>query len=420
MVKILIMDDEPALRNIVYNIVKPLGHPLFTAEDGRQAIEVAQREVPDLALLDMRVPDMDGLEVLAELRKINPNVRAIMLSGFGDVETAVHALKQGAFDYLSKPFKVDEVLKIVNKAIQSIPQGAAHAVAAPAAVAASPAAAVPAASPAPVSPQPKAPAAVPGTEAPAAQSAVKKIPVPAFVIGGLVLALIAGFVAKSFFLSGGSATEFPIPYSNPIGMCWIKPNLWVSDWVVGNIYQHAPDAKLSIGSVYKTSNAQPSGLAFDGEFLWSCNSMEKRIYKHAMDKNITIEAIYATPNANPAGLYFDGANLWVLDTNASKIYKHKMDENLSVVGVYDSPAVSPCGMFRNGEYFFIGDYKTSKIYKVSAKDLSVSEVCTIDEFSEGGYKLASITWDGTNVWASADGVDKILRLPLSALKPVKF
>jgi len=66
MVKILIMDDEPSLRNIVYNIVKPLGHPIFTSEDGHQAIEVAKRENPDIALLDMRVPDMDGLEVLVE------------------------------------------------------------------------------------------------------------------------------------------------------------------------------------------------------------------------------------------------------------------------------------------------------------------------------------------------------------------
>jgi DNA-binding NtrC family response regulator len=118
MVKILIMDDEPALRNIVYNMLKPLGHSLFTAEDGRQAIETGHKEVPDMALLDMRVPDMDGLEVLAELRKINPNIKCIMLSGFGDVETAVNSIKLGAFDYVSKPFKIDEVLKVVNRAIE--------------------------------------------------------------------------------------------------------------------------------------------------------------------------------------------------------------------------------------------------------------------------------------------------------------
>ena len=125
MAKILIMDDEPALRNIVYNMVKPLGQAMFTAEDGGQAIEIGKKEIPDIALLDMRVPDMDGLEVLAELKKINPNIRCIMLSGFGDVETAVTAIKQGAFDYISKPFKIDEVLKVVNKALGTFAAGAA-------------------------------------------------------------------------------------------------------------------------------------------------------------------------------------------------------------------------------------------------------------------------------------------------------
>jgi len=61
MVKILIMDDETGLRNIMSNIVKPLGYAVFTAEDGKQALDIARQEIPDIALLDIRVPDMDGL-----------------------------------------------------------------------------------------------------------------------------------------------------------------------------------------------------------------------------------------------------------------------------------------------------------------------------------------------------------------------
>ncbi|MGA2089941.1 MAG: response regulator [Endomicrobiales bacterium] len=119
MIKILIMDDEPALRNIVYNLLKPLGHQLFTSADGRQAIETGAKEIPDVALLDVRVPDMDGLEVLTELRKINPHIKCIMLSGFGDTDAAVDAIKRGAFEYINKPFKIDEVLKIVSKAVDA-------------------------------------------------------------------------------------------------------------------------------------------------------------------------------------------------------------------------------------------------------------------------------------------------------------
>ena len=407
MPKILIMDDEPGLRNIVFNIVKPLGHPVFTSEDGHQAIEVARRENPDIALLDIRVPDMDGLEVLAELKKINPNIKAIMLSGFGDVESAVFALKQGAFDYISKPFKVEDVIKTVNKAISAIAGGQSQA------------SQVATAANAPAAPAAASLEIKTGKEK-AASSMPNKALIGAIAGGVLIVAAAAFFFLKTGTLSGARAETYTIPYSNPIGMCWIKPYLWVSDWVVGNIYQHNNDATLSIVSVYKTNNSQPTGLAFDGESLWTCSSVEKRIYKHKMDKNLTVEAIFATQNSSPAGLYFDGANLWVLDTSAAKIYKHKMDETLSIVNVFDSPAVNPCGMFRDGEFFYIGDYKTSRIYKVSVNDFSVREVYSLPDFEEGKNKLASITWDGQNIWATADNVGKLFKIPFKSLKTIKF
>lgn len=117
MAKILIMDDEPALRNIIFNMLKPSGHTLFFAENGTQAIEIGKKEKPDLALLDMRVPDHDGLEVLAELKRIDPTIQCVILSGFQDTEYAVEAIKKGAFEYLLKPFKISEVLEVINKAL---------------------------------------------------------------------------------------------------------------------------------------------------------------------------------------------------------------------------------------------------------------------------------------------------------------
>lgn len=399
MVKILIMDDEPGLRNIVYNMLKPTGHTLFTAEDGKQAIEIAKKELPDLAMLDMRVPDMDGLEVLAELKKINPNVKAVMLSGFGDVETAVNALKVGAFDYISKPFKVDEVLKVVAKAVQASAGGAVHQ---------APAAAVSAPSQGSVSQAPVKDIKSGGA---------KKPPI-SLIAGAAAAALVAVIAAVMMFGGTSGVKEYMIPYSNPTGICWIKPNLWVSDWVTGNIYQHNVDAKLSIASVYKTGNTQPMGLAFDGEFLWSCNSMERRLYKHKIDNSLTVVAIFALPNVNPAGLYFDGANLWVIDSEAAKIFRHKMDDSLSIVGMYDSPAVNPCGMFREGEFYYIGDFKTSRIYKVSSTDLSVRGIYEVSALS--GKKLASIGWDGAAAWASCEGSGNLYQFSLKSMKEVKY
>lgn len=120
MVKILIMDDEQLVRNAITDMLKPLGHRIFTAESGAQALEMTQREFFDIALLDIKIPDIDGLQVLSELRKINPNLRCIMLlSGLSDVQIAVTAIKHGAFDYLPKPFTEAEVMKVVTAALQS-------------------------------------------------------------------------------------------------------------------------------------------------------------------------------------------------------------------------------------------------------------------------------------------------------------
>jgi len=420
MVKILIMDDEPGLRNIVFNMLKPLGYPLFTAEDGHQAIEIAKRELPDLAMLDMRVPDMDGLEALAELRKINPKIKAIMLSGFGDVESAINALKKGANEYISKPFKVDEVLAAVHKAIGIINQEGGGAVAAPQAI------------PVPQQkvaiPEPKRaappPAPIPrprGEDQPGASIGIPKKVVTMALFAGLLAILVGGgfFAWKKGLIGGASSETFTIPYNNLSGVSIIRPYLWITDSLTGNIYKHNRDASLSIDSIYKTANTQPSGITSDGQTIWTCSAAKQRIYKHKMDNALTIEAIFATAS-NPSSIYYDSGYLWVLDTAASKIYKHKTDENLSPQGEYSSPVANPCGMFRNGEYFYIGDAKAGKISKVSVSDFAVSEVYAVPNFTTGKYKMANITWDGKNIWISAENAGKIIRIPLTSLQSVEF
>lgn len=97
---------------------------------------------PDLVALDMRVPDMDSLEAMGALKQFDPKIQCVMLSGFGDVESAVSAIKQGAFDSVSQPFKMEEVLPGVNRALftpGSVPTGASPTVAAPSAGACQPA-----------------------------------------------------------------------------------------------------------------------------------------------------------------------------------------------------------------------------------------------------------------------------------------
>jgi CheY-like chemotaxis protein len=433
MAKILIMDGETNSRTMVSNMLRPLGHALIGVADGKRAIDTAQKEKPDIALLDMQVVDMEGTEVLMEMKKIRPDMKCIMVSGFGDEVDVRGVMGLGALGVLSKPFKITEVHKTVMAAVQGKAPGAAVP-RPPVRPAAAPAPVAPATPPAP----PVYQAPVPPAEAPVPVAAAAPAPLPVQepvygqaparsfpvfkILAGALVALVAAGIFLFTRMSGAApqGKEYTLSYSNAAGMCSIRANLWISDWMSGNIYQHSNDEKLSIATVYKSDNQHPTGLAFDGDCLWSCNSAEKRIYKHRIDASLSVVSIYAMPSVSPQGLYFDGVNMWVIDSEAAKIYKHKMDDTFSIVAVFDSPAINPCGMFKDGEYFYIGDYKTGKVYKASTKDLTVNEVFELPGFNKDTNKLAGITWDGHFMWVCYEGVPKIFRHGLANLQKVSL
>ncbi|AOT69139.1 sigma-54-dependent transcriptional regulator [Geosporobacter ferrireducens] len=117
MKKILIADDE---KNMIWAMKKALKderYRLITASDGEEAVKTVQAEEPDLILLDLRMPKMDGMEALREIRKINDKIPIIMLTAHGTMESAIEAMKLGALDYLSKPFDIDELKIIIEKAL---------------------------------------------------------------------------------------------------------------------------------------------------------------------------------------------------------------------------------------------------------------------------------------------------------------
>lgn len=114
------MDDEAGVRQFLVNALKPLGHKLLVAEDGEEAVAIGLRENPEIALLDIRVPGKDGIEVFAELKKNNPEMLAIMISGFGDEDSLQQIKQLGAFAFLQKPFLLDTLLETVQQAIDSL------------------------------------------------------------------------------------------------------------------------------------------------------------------------------------------------------------------------------------------------------------------------------------------------------------
>lgn len=114
---ILIVDDEEVVRESLAEWFSGSGYGTETADSGTAAVEAATRRTWDLALIDLKMPGMDGIELQRRLKEVMPAMPVIIMTGFGTIDTAVQALKQGAYDYLTKPIDPDELLHIVAKAL---------------------------------------------------------------------------------------------------------------------------------------------------------------------------------------------------------------------------------------------------------------------------------------------------------------
>ncbi|MDI6758848.1 MAG: sigma-54 dependent transcriptional regulator [Candidatus Omnitrophota bacterium] len=119
MERILIIDDDKDLRFNLSSILKDEGYDVLAVEDGREALKTVQNNSPNLALLDMRLPSMNGMEVLEKFKRIDKDLIIIMLTAYGDVKDAVKAMKLGAFDYIAKPFDNEELILIIKKALST-------------------------------------------------------------------------------------------------------------------------------------------------------------------------------------------------------------------------------------------------------------------------------------------------------------
>jgi len=116
---ILIVDDDHDLQFLITEILQDEGYSTITAGDGRQAIKTVKKQSPQIMLLDLKLPDMNGMQVLEEIRKFDPAVIVIMLTAYGDVKDAVKAMKLGAFDYLTKPCDNEELVLVIKKALRT-------------------------------------------------------------------------------------------------------------------------------------------------------------------------------------------------------------------------------------------------------------------------------------------------------------
>lgn len=115
--KILIVDDQFGIRILLNEVFQKEGYKTFQAANGNQALEIVTRELPDLVLLDMKIPGMDGIEILKRMKKLNQDIRVIIMTAYGELDMIQEAKDLGALTHFAKPFDIDDLREAVKKYI---------------------------------------------------------------------------------------------------------------------------------------------------------------------------------------------------------------------------------------------------------------------------------------------------------------
>ncbi len=115
---ILIVDDDPNLRKTLSDILRAKGYEAFAAKDGGEGLAMIKDHIFDIVLIDLKLPDMSGLEVLVKVKADHPHMEAIILTGNATLDSAIEATNKGVFSYLQKPYEIDQLMLQVRHAIE--------------------------------------------------------------------------------------------------------------------------------------------------------------------------------------------------------------------------------------------------------------------------------------------------------------
>ncbi len=116
--KILIVDDEAIIRESLRDWLSDVGHQVLTAENGLQALEIIEKEKPGIAFVDLVMPGMDGIELLKRTKEISPSIDVVIITAYGSIPTAINAMREGAYDYIEKPFCPERAELLVDKLVE--------------------------------------------------------------------------------------------------------------------------------------------------------------------------------------------------------------------------------------------------------------------------------------------------------------
>ena len=112
--KILIVDDDKVLRNELAEYLTREGHEVQSVDSGKEALKMVRKKDYKLLFTDLKMPGMNGIDVLREVKKLRPNIHMVKITGYGTIDSAVEAMKIGADDYIRKPFEMDQLCSIID------------------------------------------------------------------------------------------------------------------------------------------------------------------------------------------------------------------------------------------------------------------------------------------------------------------
>ncbi|HDI07238.1 MAG TPA: response regulator [Candidatus Bathyarchaeota archaeon] len=117
-VKILIVDDDESIRKVLKAILEEKGYRVDTADSGKKAIEKTEKAFYNLALIDIRLPDIEGVKLLSKIKETTPKMRKVIITGYPSLQNAVEAVNKGADAYIIKPLNIDEVLALIEEQLK--------------------------------------------------------------------------------------------------------------------------------------------------------------------------------------------------------------------------------------------------------------------------------------------------------------
>lgn len=403
MAKIIIVDDEPDMLWALTNVLISENHSVIAVSNGEEALAKVKQVAVDLVLLDLRLPGMDGIQVLEKIKEIKPDLPVVMVTGYGGIEEAVQSIKLGAFHYLPKPFDNNRLIEIVNQSLQlnSLKKAGVFGERVVEGIELRSASA----KKAPTTSQEKV-----------HPLKLKKILKP---VAFAAIVIVLGILFYKVYEKNRDY-EYLITNSRISGLSWSGKNLWVSDWVSQTVQQYQlQDNQLVLIGTFLLPGYHLTGIAWGNGYIYTCDSWKKKIFKHYPNSTLSVAESYPSPGPNPSGLFYDGKYLWSCDGDTRKIYQHVPDSQLTIVSTYESSALFPVGLYYDKNDFWVASAKGMKIFKNSLREgFKLEKTFVFPDSFKIAQQISAFTLEKGKIWITYEGVNKIYRKNLKGLQEV--